>query len=107
MDQNLKRQIMGRVMAAFYLRRYGTTFINLVIFVGASVATLKSVSVGQVLTNMPSPTNLDASYNFFTSAVVNTELAVKISLLVITAILFSYAVSLVRRGSPKVSRQAI
>lgn len=99
---------MGRVMAAFYLRRYGATFINLVIFVGASVATLKSVSLGQVLTNMPPPTDVNASYNFFTSAVQNTEIAVQISLLLVALILFWYGAKIVRpTASHKPIRQSI
>ena len=99
MNEKLKQQIMGRIYAAYYVRRYGYSVLNGFIFVAASLALYISVSWKNVFANMPSLTNTSESYNFFTSAVMNTEMAVKLSLIAIAAVLISYAVHLVRKNN--------
>lgn len=97
MTSDLKKQIMGRVMAIYLARKYGPpTFFGVVLIIGA-VSLWRMVSFSNVFSNMPQITDAEASYNFYTSAVLNTETAVQVSLAMVIVAMLGYASFLVRR----------
>lgn len=103
MNDQIKKQIMGRVMAIYLARRYGPpTFFGGLFLVGFA-AMWRLVSFSNVFSNMPSITDPSESYNFFSVALQNTETAVQLSFGAVILAMLSYTVILVRtlqgRGS--------
>ena len=96
--EQLQREIMGRVYMGYALRRvWSFTMLRLTVIMGSLVGILSFVSIRHVIANMPNPTNLGASYNFVTSALAHTELAVKLSLLAIITIGLFTIISLLKQ----------
>lgn len=96
MNDQMKQQIMGRVIAIYIARKYGPPAFFGAMFFAGFVAMWRLVSFSNVFTNMPSITNPSESYNFFSVALQNTETAVQLSLGVVIVAMLSYAVILVR-----------
>ncbi len=96
-SEQLKREIMGRVYMGYVLRLvWSFATLRLAVILGSVVGIVSSVSIRHVLQNMPSPTNVPAAYNFMSSAVLNTELAVQLSLMAIIVIGLFTIVQMVR-----------
>lgn len=101
MDTQLKKQIMGRVVAIYLVRRFAPVMSFGVIFFGALLAMWRFVSFVNVYQNMPEVTNPSATYTFFSVAVQNTEVYVQISLGLIIATMMLYSVILIKRLQQK------
>ena len=108
MNDNLTKKIMGRVYAIYLLRKvWSLSGIKLVVSVFAIGELLAVVSWQHVFANM-GKVGVGGLYTFFSSAVENTEVTVKASLLVIAFVLLSYAASLIRSSfSNKVAHQRV
>ena len=86
-QNQLKREIMGRVYMGYVMRRiWSFATLRFAVFAGAVIGILSFVSIRQVFINMPNPTDLSASYSFVSVAVKNTEIYVQLSLLAILAV---------------------
>lgn len=97
MDTQLKKQIMGRVVAIYLVRRFAPVMSFGVIFFSAILAMWRFVSFTNVYQNMPEVTNPSATYTFLTVAVQNTEVYVQVSLGLILAAMMYYAFVLTKR----------
>ena len=77
----LKNNIMRRVYAVFILRKITSPFsLKLFMLSALLIASNFLVSVKNVLLNMPSWNRIDALYDFYAGAFLQTELAVQIVL---------------------------
>jgi len=82
MANSIKNKIMVRVYAIFMLRKIKdpATLSWLGFFVSLWMMFVM-VSLGDVFTNMPSIAEIGSLFSFYTSAVFDTELPVKLTLL--------------------------
>ena len=83
MSPNLKTRIMRRVYVVWFLRQALSARSMKVMIVLASLWQIKQlVYVKAVIANMPKLTDLAANYNFFSYALLHTQFAVQLSILV-------------------------
>ena len=79
----LKTRVMRRVYAIWMLRRATSPRVLKFLILVASIWQFKErVFVSAVFANMPNLADLTSTYNFFLAAVVQTQFAVQVSILV-------------------------
>ncbi|MBI5139856.1 MAG: hypothetical protein HZA94_00165 [Candidatus Vogelbacteria bacterium] len=82
MNANLKTRIMRRAYTIWALRVATSPRVVKLLILIASVWQFKEhVFVSRVFANMPSPIDPSATYWFFSSAIVNAQLIVQVSML--------------------------
>lgn len=74
---HIKVQVMKRVRAVFLLRK---TLAPFVFLVGAAVLIVSTVSVSNVISNMPVLSDVSALTKFFVAAIAHTDVIVKSAL---------------------------
>lgn len=99
-QEQLKREIMGRVYMGYFLRRvWSFGSLRLAVILGSVIGIVSSVSIRHVIQNMPNPTDVPAAYNFMSVAFQKTELAVQLSLFAVIVVGVMTIVSMVRNRS--------
>lgn len=79
---NLNKRIMRRVYTIWMLRKATSPRVVKSLILVASIWQIKDrVFVSKVLENMPNIADLQATYSFFSSAIINTQFAVQMSIL--------------------------
>lgn len=73
----LANEVMKRVRTIFLLRRIAAPFA---VFIAASVVVISTVSVGNVLANMPDLVDIRAVTKFFVAAFAHTDIVIKCAL---------------------------
>lgn len=82
MSANLKTRIMRRAYTIWVLRMATSPRVVKFLILLASIWQFKEhVFVTQVFANMPSPADVYATYGFFSSAMINAQLIVQVSIL--------------------------
>jgi len=80
-NEQLKRKIMRRIYFMFAVRKaLSPVALKLYAFIALLWFGVSQVSMGNIIANMPQVTNVSAFYDFYTSALVNTEFAVQMIL---------------------------
>lgn len=74
---HIKVQVMNKVRTVYFLRRTLAPFIFLV---GAAVVIASTVSVSNVISNMPVVSDISALTKFFVAAIAHTDVVVKSAL---------------------------
>lgn len=79
---SLNTRIMRRVYAIWMLRKVTSPRVVKSLILLASIWQIKDrVFVAKVFENMPSLADIQATYSFFSSAMMHTQLAVQVSIL--------------------------
>lgn len=77
MDMTLRHEIMKKVRTIFLLRRGALPFA---VFLAASVIVTSTVSVFNVIANMPDIIDIQAVVRFFVAAFAHTDIVIKSAL---------------------------
>ncbi len=99
--KTLEHTVMARVQRIYYMRKLiGPTAMKAYSLVVLSLALLSVVSVANIYANMPSIMSPAALFQFMTSALVQTELLVKMLLLGLAVVVVLFVRDFLRTMRP-------
>ena len=95
-DLELRNSIMRRVWGIYLMRQLANPALRLVVLAASVVAVVSSVSVKNVFENALRTSGVSGLANFSLTALLNTSLAVQVSLALMTLVVLWFAVDTVR-----------
>ena len=98
-NEEISKHVMRKIYTIYVMRQIGQPVMRASIFVAALLASLSFISVPQVIANVGTVSTMTGTISFFTSAFLETELFVQLSL-ALAGIVFAWsAVDIVKNIS--------